>query len=198
MEADGYGTPYASLDVFARQGGRWIQAFGPITAMLGYNGLAPAGDKHEGDGRTPSGIYALGPMFGVLPNPGVHFPYRDVTSRDVWVDDPQSRYYNEEERLPIDGRWRQEVCEPPGNCYSGAEALDNSPPYDYAAVVEYNVDPVVAGAGSAIFFHVGTTGTATVGCISIPVGELVPILDWLQPSAHPVMVLGTTSTITSF
>jgi L,D-peptidoglycan transpeptidase YkuD (ErfK/YbiS/YcfS/YnhG family) len=137
-------------------------------------------------------------MFGVLSNPGVHFAYRQVTSADVWVDDPQSAYYNQEERLPNDGRWRPTVCIGADGCYSGAEPLYNPTSYQYAAVIDYNVDPIVAGAGSAIFFHVSTPGQPTVGCVAIPMTTLVSVLDWLQPSADPVIVIGTAASITGF
>jgi L,D-peptidoglycan transpeptidase YkuD (ErfK/YbiS/YcfS/YnhG family) len=198
VEADGYSTATATVDAFERVGGRWQQDFGPIQAAIGYNGLAPYGQKREGDGRTPTGIFALGPMFGVLPDPGVHFPYQQVNPSDVWVDDPKSADYNREEQLPDDGRWRPTVCIGSDGCYSGAEPMYNPTSYDYAAVIEYNVDPVVADDGSAIFFHVSTPGQPTVGCVAIPIGTLVSVLDWLQPSAHPVIVIGAAATITGF
>ena len=34
------------------------------------NGVAPAGQKREGDGRTPSGVYGFDFMFGVNADPG--------------------------------------------------------------------------------------------------------------------------------
>ncbi len=67
--------------------------------------------------------------------------------------------------------------------------MDNTPAYDYGAVIAYNTDPVVPGAGSAIFLH-QSTGGATAGCVSLPQGELLEVLRWLQPSADPVIVLG--------
>jgi L,D-peptidoglycan transpeptidase YkuD (ErfK/YbiS/YcfS/YnhG family) len=198
VEAAGYGTTTATVDAFEKVAGRWQQDFGPIPAAIGYDGLAPYGQKREGDGRTPSGVFALGPMFGVLPNPGVRFPYQQVNPSDVWVDDPQSADYNLEEQLPDDGRWRPTVCIGSDGCYSGAEPMYNPTSYQYAAVIEYNVGPVVAGDGSAIFFHVSTPGQPTVGCVAIPIEALVSVLDWLQPSAHPVIVIGTSATITGF
>jgi L,D-peptidoglycan transpeptidase YkuD (ErfK/YbiS/YcfS/YnhG family) len=198
VEADGYYTSTATVDAFEKVGGRWRQDLGPIQAAIGYNGVAPYGQKREGDGMTPSGMFALGPMFGVLANPGVHFAYQQVNSSDVWVDDPDSADYNLEEQLPDGGRWRPTVCIGSDGCYSGAEPMDNPTSYQYAAVIEYNVDPVVAGDGSAIFFHVATPGQPTVGCVAIPIDTLVDVLDWLRPSAHPVIVIGTSATITGF
>ncbi|HEV2362372.1 MAG TPA: L,D-transpeptidase family protein [Acidimicrobiales bacterium] len=199
VEASGFGATTATVEAFGRDShGRWLLGFGPVTAELGFDGLAPAGRKSEGDGRTPSGIFALGRMFGIMPNPGVTgFSYQQVSSRDVWVDDPQSKYYNLEETLPDSRRWRQTVCYGADGCYSGAEPLDNPTAYPYAVVVQYNTGRVVAGAGSAIFFHV-SAGQPTTGCVAIPEGELVAIMRWLRPQDRPVIVIGTSSTITSY
>jgi L,D-peptidoglycan transpeptidase YkuD (ErfK/YbiS/YcfS/YnhG family) len=57
------------------------------------------------------------------------------------------------------------------------------PAYDYAAVITYNAART-PGLGSAIFLHVGT-GTATAGCVSLPIGRLRTILRWLRPGARP-------------
>ena len=40
------------------------------------------------------------------------------------------------------------------------------------------------GLGSAIFLHVGT-GTATAGCVSLSVSELLKVLRWLRPADNP-------------
>ena len=61
------------------------------------------------------------------------------------------------------------------------------PAYDYAAVIAYNTARV-RGRGSAIFLHVGT-GSATAGCVSLPRLELLRILRWLRPAAHPQITI---------
>ena len=42
----------------------WNLVSGPIEAVIGENGFAPPGEKREGDGRTPSGIFSLNRTFG--------------------------------------------------------------------------------------------------------------------------------------
>ena len=37
----------------------WRKILGPWPVVVGRNGFAPRGSKREGDGRTPSGVYAL-------------------------------------------------------------------------------------------------------------------------------------------
>ena len=51
-------------------------------------------------------------------------------------------------------------------------------------VLGWNDAPVVRGQGSAIFLHVAGRG-ATAGCISLPEGELLQVLRWLDPAHTP-------------
>jgi L,D-peptidoglycan transpeptidase YkuD (ErfK/YbiS/YcfS/YnhG family) len=174
-------SSYASVQLWRRGADGWVSEGGPWPARIGRNGFSSS--KHEGDGKTPVGSFPFGVGFGVQADPGYRFGWRRVDGSDVWVDDPASALYNSHQRLPADGRW------------TSAEAMDQPGPYAYAALIDYNVDPVTPNAGSAIFFHVGTGG-ATAGCVSLPVSELLTALRWLDPSAHPRMVMGPVSAIT--
>ena len=54
--------------------------------------------------------------------------------------------------------------------------------YDLLAVVGYNDDPVVPGAGSAIFVHIARPGlTPTTGCIGVAVDDLLELPRLHQP-----------------
>ena len=129
--------------------------FGPWLAHVGRNGFAPTGEKREGDGRTPSGAYGLSFFFGVRGNPGVKFPYRDVTGPwIVWDDDSSSANYN----LWIDTRTDSAGANP--------EPMHVPGVYDYGAVIAYNTARA-PGLGSAIFLHV-SSGGSTAGCVSLP------------------------------
>lgn len=173
-----YGSSYATLRVYALVGSSWVEKFGPWTARVGYNGIAAPGTKQEGDGKTPSGTYGFSFMFGVLPNPGVAYPYRQACSYDYWDDDPQSPLYNE---------WVDARTQNPGR---SPEPMDNVPAYNYGAVIAYNAARS-PGLGSAIFFHVDTGG-ATAGCVSLPQSELVTVLRWLSPADNPLIrITGT-------
>ena len=184
VDAAGYGLTTATFTAYQRTTSGWQQVFGPWTAHVGRNGFAPPGAKREGDGRTPSGSYGFSFFFGVLSNPGVHFPYRSIGGPwIVWDDDPGSANYNEW----IDNRTQAAGVAP--------EPMDRSPVYDYGAVIAYNGSRV-PGMGSAIFFHV-SSGGSTAGCVSLPVSELVPVLRWLDPGRSPRIIMGTTATITS-
>jgi L,D-peptidoglycan transpeptidase YkuD (ErfK/YbiS/YcfS/YnhG family) len=168
--AASYGVTQAELTAYQRAGGRWRRVFGPWIAWIGRNGMAPPGAKREGDGRTPSGTFGFGFFFGVDPDPGVHFPYRRVHAYDVWDDDPSSPRYNEW----VDDRYADPGADP--------EPMDVSA-YDYGAVIGYNTART-PGLGSAIFLHINI-GMPTAGCVTLPVGELLDILRWLNPAASP-------------
>ena len=180
VTADRYGVTTATLTAYERDGaGAWRRAFGPWPARLGTRGLAPPGEKREGDGRTPSGVYGFDFFFGVAPDPGVRFPYRRVTSPSiVWDDDPASPLYNT--WVDLD---RQQAGREP-------EPMYVSPAYDHGAVIAYNTQRT-PGLGSAIFLHV-SNGGPTAGCVSLPAGQLVEVLRWLDPARDPRIALGVT------
>jgi len=183
VSASGYGQTVATLTAYQRDATGWRQVFGPWPASVGYAGFAPPGQKHEGDGRTPSGSFGIGFFFGVLGNPGVQFEYRLVTGPNiVWDDDPASPRYNQ---------WVDTTTFSAG---VGPEAMDQAPVYDYGAVIDYNTDPTVPGQGSAIFLHV-SGGGPTAGCVSLPTAELLDVLRWLSPAAQPRIIMGTAATI---
>jgi L,D-peptidoglycan transpeptidase YkuD (ErfK/YbiS/YcfS/YnhG family) len=164
-------STYATFRAYQVAGARRTEVFGPWTARVGYNGIAAPGRKREGDGRTPSGTYGFSFFFGVDPSPGVAFPYRHAYTYDYWDDDPASPRYNE---------WVDARTASPGR---NPEPMHNAPAYGYGAVIAYNTART-PGLGSAIFLHVGT-GTATAGCVSLPVTELLKVLRWLKPADSP-------------
>ena len=75
-----------------QENGTWTEIF-CVPGFCGYNGVSF--DKKEGDRQTPAGTFGFVKAFGILPNPGSHFPYKQLDSSDFWVDDSNSRYYNQ-------------------------------------------------------------------------------------------------------
>jgi L,D-peptidoglycan transpeptidase YkuD (ErfK/YbiS/YcfS/YnhG family) len=175
VSAASYGATYATLTAYRRSAGRWRRILGPWTARIGRGGFASPGLKREGDGRTPSGTFGFGFFFGVLANPGVRFRYRQSQPYDFWDDDPASPRYNE---------WVDERRADPG---LSPEPMDVSG-YDYGAVIAYNTARTPA-LGSGIFLHVNI-GIATAGCVTLPMGELLRVLRWLDPARSPRIRMG--------
>jgi len=188
VSASGYGTTVATFDAYQRStDGGWQLVFGPWPANIGYNGMAPAGQKREGDGRTPSGTFGFGFFFGDLSEPSGIDPgwdYHQATSCDVWDDDPSSANYNQ---------WVDTCTQGSGAAGTDPEPMDDEPShvYDYGAVIDYNTDPVVSSPpmGSAIFLHV-SPGQATAGCVAIPEDDLLQVLRWLDPAENPLIETG--------
>jgi len=178
VSAASYGATYATLTAYRRSAGRWRPVLGPWTARIGRGGFAPPGLKREGDGRTPSGTFGFGFFFGVLPNPGVRFRYRQSQPYDFWDDDPASPRYNE---------WVDQRRADPG---LDPEPMDVSG-YDYGAVIAYNTARA-SGLGSGIFLHVNI-GIATAGCVTLPMDELLRVLRWLNPARSPQIRMGVSA-----
>ena len=62
--------------------------------------------------------------------------------------------------------------------------------YRWLVEVRHNSDPPVAGAGSAIFFHIRRgVNRPSAGCTTMAESNLVKLISWLRPSAKPHYVL---------
>jgi L,D-peptidoglycan transpeptidase YkuD (ErfK/YbiS/YcfS/YnhG family) len=181
-------TSIATVELWQRAGSCWKSAGGPWGGSIGVNGFS---DHHrEGDGTTPTGFYAIGPVvYGNGPNPGTKLAYHRLVCGDWWDEDPTSPQYNTFQHVPC-GR-------SPG--FGGdSEALwTETAAYPSFAVVEYNTHPVVPYAGSAIFIH-ADTGTPTVGCVAVPLADLDYLLRWLRSAQSPAIVMGPAGEITRF
>ncbi|MGH2883615.1 MAG: hypothetical protein ACRDPA_13115, partial [Solirubrobacteraceae bacterium] len=103
---------------------------------------------------------------------------------DWWDEDPYSPQYN---------RFVHVSCGVTPVFASRSEALwTETTAYPYFAVAQFNLDPVRGGAnapGSGIFLH-SWVGGATQGCLALRERQLLRVLSWLRPSAHPVIEIG--------
>lgn len=165
----------AEVRLWTREQGCWRPLAGSWPARVGRNGIAA--HRHEGDGTTPAGVFALGPtVYGVAPDPGVRYGYHRLVCGDWWDGDPRSPTYN---------RFRHVRCGTRPPFAAASEALwRQTRAYRHFAEIRYNADPPRPGLGSAIFLH-ADTGRATAGCVSLPLRRLVRTLRWLEPEADP-------------
>lgn len=151
--------------VMEQREGNWTTVFPPMDAVIGRNGLAPPGEKREGDGKTPSGIFPLGPAFGYDDSVKTKMSYRQVKEDDIWVDDSEAADYN---------RWTKQSATQ-STSYEKMKRHDNL--YKYGIVIAYNTDPVVRGNGSAIFVHVWKDkGVPTAGCVAVSEENMLRLL----------------------
>jgi L,D-peptidoglycan transpeptidase YkuD (ErfK/YbiS/YcfS/YnhG family) len=161
-------TEYENLDY--RDGRlRWSQ--GSAAAAVGRAGVKA--DKREGDGATPAGAY---PLVSVLYRsdriapPMSHLPVRPLAPNDGWVDEPADAHYNRLVELPYpasaEEMWREDDL------------------YDVVVVIGYNMEPVIPGAGSAIFLHIATPDFApTAGCVAVSKEVLLGLIGLLGPGS---------------
>jgi L,D-peptidoglycan transpeptidase YkuD (ErfK/YbiS/YcfS/YnhG family) len=175
----------ATLRVYQRTGrrARWRQVLGPWPAETGSGHLISGAERREGDHATPIGVYGLGAtIYGNKPDPGgLHYDYHRLVCGDWWDEDPYSAEYSRFVHVP---------CGVTPSFAAWSEPLwTETLAYPYLAVIDFNTDPVQAGAsapGSGIFLH-GWMSAPTEGCVALAVPRLLSVLRWLQPSQHPVI-----------
>jgi L,D-peptidoglycan transpeptidase YkuD (ErfK/YbiS/YcfS/YnhG family) len=157
----------------------WKLISSPFRATIGEKGFASMDKKREGDGQSPTGIFSLGTAFGYARSARTKMPYRQATDNDFWVDDVHSDDYNKW----INGR--------PGTT-SVEKMRREDDLYKYGVVIEYNMNPIVRGKGSAIFLHVWRgEGIPTLGCVAVAEDNILRLLGWLDPAKRPLIIMGT-------
>lgn len=164
----------------------WRSVGEPVPVVVGRSGV---GSKREGDGRSPRGIFELGPAFGYAPEgpEGVGLGYRPMPPGAVCVDDGDSRHYNrivDPEGLSGEPDW--ESAEAMRRDLAHGDGL-----YRWGVEVRYNPDRE-PGAGSCIFLHVWRgPRSPTAGCTAMPEAELLSVMRWLRPEERAVLIQGT-------
>ena len=179
----------ATLRTYRRASSRspWRPVFGPWQVETGSGHLLPAAARREGDHATPIGVYGIGhTMYGNDPDPGgLHYAYHRLVCGDWWDEASYSPRYN---------RFVHVRCGvTPGFAADSEPLWTETTAYPYFAVIRFNTDPILGGAsapGSGIFLH-SWVGGATQGCVALPESELLKVLRWLRPSAHPVIEIGS-------
>jgi L,D-peptidoglycan transpeptidase YkuD (ErfK/YbiS/YcfS/YnhG family) len=150
-------------------------------------------DRHEGDGSTPIGVFAIGDtVYGNDPDPGgIALRYTRLRCGDWWDEDPLSPHYNTFVALPCRATpWFASHSEP---------LWTETVAYPYFAVIDFNTDPVHGGSGapgSGIFLH-AWIGAPTEGCVALHVAQLLGVLRWLRPSAHPAIEIAPDAELAS-
>jgi L,D-peptidoglycan transpeptidase YkuD (ErfK/YbiS/YcfS/YnhG family) len=169
----------AHVSLWQKQGNEWRIANQSMEAVVGIKGIAAKGEKREGDGKTPSGIFELEKSFGYAPTIDTRMKYTQVTDQDIWIDDVHSKDYNQ---------WKSihEVKD----VKSFEQLKRNDELYMAAIVIEYNTSPVVPGLGSAIFLHIWRNfDKPTAGCVALSKENVLKLLKWLDPVAKPLIAI---------
>jgi len=193
VSAPSWDSDTGTLMMLSKVAGQWVRHSNEVPVVFGH-GLAwgrglqlnskSGSQKREGDQRSAAGIFFVGPVFGYAKNPpaGCRLPYCPITGRDYFVDDPNAKEYNQWIKLPSGmnpkQRWR-----------SAEKMLRPDALYQFGIVIRHNMDPIVKGAGSAIFFHVWRNAhTPTVGCTAMPRKDILELIRWLDPGKKPLVI----------
>ena len=206
---DSWNSSHVSVSLYERAGstwtggGKWKMVAAPAKGRVGKKGLAwgrglhpiPEGSatKREGDWRAPAGVFRIGDAWGYAPSiekrPALH--YTKVTTRNLWVEDPRSPYYNLHVLLDH---------EPSAAWEKKAQMKQNDYPHSLKLFIAHNapVLPIVGqspkpvpGAGSSIFFHIWRNGgnSPSSGCTTLPEAKLKEIIARIDPAKNPLYVL---------
>lgn len=155
-----------------------------IGGVCGENGITY--NKVDGDGKTPAGEFDLTFCYGIS-KPDTKLNFEWVDTNTVWVNDPESDYYNTIQSQNIDGAWKSAESLYDGYFYGGE--------HNYCINIAANGDGVtpgsaVAGKGSIITICGKTTPlTPTQGCIDIPAVDMLSLLGYLDSSKNPEIII---------
>jgi L,D-peptidoglycan transpeptidase YkuD (ErfK/YbiS/YcfS/YnhG family) len=192
---DDWQSSRVTLRVFEKRDHRWQQVGPSSPGRLGRNGSvwgrglhpvkAGTTTKVEGDGKSPAGVFRIGGVWGYAATVRKHprMFYRQITPRDLWVEDADSPQYNQHLILAHTPRTRWERKQ---------QMRQGDPAHSLKLFIAHNAPPTVKpGAGSAIFFHIWRGGGSrpTAGCTSIDEKLLRRWIAWLDPDAQPLYIL---------
>lgn len=131
-------------------------------------GKAGVGKKNkEGDNITPKGTYKIVKIYyrkDKIKKITSKIKLIKINKNMGWCDDPKSKFYNQEIRLP--------------SKYSHEKFYRKDFIYDIIIVLDYNINPTLKKKGSAIFIHIAKNKyTKTKGCIALKKRHLVKVLN---------------------
>ena len=165
----------AVIDMYEKDNnGNWSDLALTSYGYVGSNGVDEK--SVEGDRKTPYGLFSVGDMFYIDDKPQTSLGSFRITSDTYWVDDPDSAYYNQRVEGTADMDWT-----------SAEHMISYYSSYKYGFVINYNMNPVVPGKGSAIFFHVGAEPTA--GCVAVSEYDMLSYLSVLDAAKNPYILI---------
>jgi L,D-peptidoglycan transpeptidase YkuD (ErfK/YbiS/YcfS/YnhG family) len=151
--------------------GSWL----PGTAWAAHNAKDGWTTDHmAGDLHSPIGVYSLTDAGGLDANPGTKLPYLHSSAFKAL-----------------------------GTGFEGESLADA---FDYVVAINYNhvpgtsplsgARPMGASRGGGIWVHVDHGGP-THGCVSLPKADMAILLRDLDPSKHPVIVMGDATSLSA-
>ena len=192
---ENWDSSHVTLQFYQKNGQEWQSSGAAWRGRLGKSGLVwglglhplPANttNKKEGDGCTPAGVFRIGGAWGNDQTIRKHpqLAYRQVTSRDLWVEDTASESYNRHLVLSHE----------PATAWEKKQQMkQNDEAHSLKLFIAHNAAPrVVKGAGSSIFFHIwrGGGSKASVGCTTMEETKLKNLIATIDPTRQPLYVI---------
>ena len=154
------------LSLMASSNGSFQAGDLKTTCAIGRSGVIAAPEKREGDGASPLGKWRLNRAFyraDRLDRPATALPVIPLKQSDGWCDAAGHPLYNRPVTLPFSDSheklWREDHA------------------YDVIVELAHNDAPIIAGLGSAIFFHLAhDDGRPTEGCVAVSLEDMLHAL----------------------
>lgn len=149
--------------------GRWR----PGTTWPAHNGYSGwTADHHDGDLRSPIGVFTLSDAGGLKSDPGSKLPYHQdkgfVATGNGFGGEPLAGAFDYVVAIDY-------------NRVTGDSPLDPR-------------EPLGASKGGGIWLHVDHGGP-THACVSLSEDHMIELLKTLDPAAHPVIAMGDGSSL---
>ncbi|MGC9536016.1 hypothetical protein [Streptomyces sp. UG1] len=158
----GKDSPDSTVVLYTRHGSTWDR----VRSWPAHNGRKGwTTDHHEGDNRSPVGVFTLGDAGGVLKNPGSRLPYTRSAAFAAprwWA---KSYWHDFDYVIAID-----------------YNRIKGTPPNDPTR-------PQGEHKGGGIWLHMDH-GSGTSACASVSESAMEYLLRTLDPARHPVVVMG--------
>ena len=141
-----------------------------IKCSIGKRGIKVK--KSEGDQITPKGKFKITSILyrkDRIANFKSRITKKSIKKNMGWCDDPNSKYYNKLIKFPFK--------------HSAEKLYRKDATYDLILVLNYNLNPIVKGKGSAIFIHIAKKNyKKTLGCIAVKKNDLKKIVKEIKKS----------------
>ncbi|MEU6388295.1 L,D-transpeptidase family protein [Streptomyces sp. NPDC046939] len=159
---EGKDSADATIALFTKSGATWKKE----RSWSGHNGKKGwTTNHHEGDKRSPVGVFTLSDAGGVLADPGAKLPYTQTASIQAPHYWAKSHWHDFDYVIAID--------------YNRAKG---TPPNDPTR-------PQGQSKGGSIWLHMDH-GSGTSACVSQSKADMEYLLKTLDPAQHPVVVMG--------
>jgi L,D-peptidoglycan transpeptidase YkuD (ErfK/YbiS/YcfS/YnhG family) len=164
---DGATAATGHVALYEKHGSGWTRV-AEWASHNGRRGWTP--HHHEGDTRTPVGVFTLHDAGGVLPDPGSKLPYHHDPAFTPPASWGPTHRHDFDYVIAIDY-----------NRVQGSSPLDARRPQGEQA-------------GGGIWLHLDP-GFGSSACVTLPKQALQTLLRTLDPAQHPVIVMGDRATL---